>query len=168
MSIDVAMRLDALEKANAELRARLEALEAATGLFASDKDMGSQYGDPVVRLDLRDWRGPKCKGKRYSQCPAEFLDMLADYLAYSAANPKPGGEKYAKGNALDAKRARSWARRNRAGLPPAPAQTAAPQFPGDPVPSFDAPAFGAAAAWENDANEDWGAPEVKDEFGGPL
>lgn len=87
----------------AELRQRIEILERATGLFATDADLDGQYGDPSVRLNPKSWRGPSFIGKRFSQCPPEFLDAMAGYL------------KYARGNGLDAKRARGWARRKRLG-----------------------------------------------------
>lgn len=99
----------------AALRARIEALEGATGLFASDKDMAGPKGDPIVRFEPRGWRGATHKDKHYSECSPEFLDALAEQLSWSAANPREGKEKYASYDKLDAARARSWARRLRAG-----------------------------------------------------
>lgn len=100
----------------AELRQRVELIERASGLFADDRDLDGQYGDPQVKFMPRDWRGKNVVGLRFSECPTEFLDMLAESLAWSAANPREGKEKFAKYNAADARRARGWARRIRLGI----------------------------------------------------
>lgn len=113
----------ALRAAYAELRARVAFLESHLGLYVPDEDLDRQYGDPVVRFDMKKWVGEPLKGKRFSECPPAFLDLLADYLSWAAANPRPGKEKYSEGNRKDAARARSWARRIRkqvADVRPAP------------------------------------------------
>lgn len=137
---------DDLARELAQLRDRVDALESATGLFATDGDLASNKGDPVVKFVPRDWRGPDCKGRTYSRCPAGFLDVLAETLTWMAAHPKEGKEKYAAYDAADARRARSWARRIRAGWRP-PDAPAVGEFPGDPAPAatFEAPAFEAPA-----------------------
>lgn len=145
-------RVDELEARCDALLSRLESVEAATGLFATDRDLDGTHGDPAVKFAPRDYRGPDMKGRQYSRCTPEFLDILAESLAYSAANPKEGKEKFAKYNAIDAKRARSWARRLRSGWK-APSAPEAPEFPGDPMPTvnadftadFEAPSFDAPA-----------------------
>ncbi len=96
------------------LRRRVAELERATGLYATNKELDSPGGDPVVRFAPSAWRGPSMLEKHYSECHPGFLDLLASTLTFMAENPKPGKEQYAKGNRLDAKRARSWARRIRA------------------------------------------------------
>ena len=117
--------------------ARLAALENATGLFASDKELDSAFGDPVLRFAPRAWKGDKFDGKHYSECPPELLDVLAEYLAWSAANPKPDKVKYVPYSLKDAARARGWARRKRSGWKaPAAASfddesTGAPEAPDD-------------------------------------
>ena len=57
--------------------------------IASDRDLDSQWGDPVVKArDPRDWTGAPQQGKKFSECPPEYLDMVADRLDYfSSQNP---------------------------------------------------------------------------------
>lgn len=139
----------AMREAYAKLAARVAYLEQASGLFASDKDLDDpRFGDPVVKFDVRSWRGPSYVGKRYSQCSPDFLEALAESLQYSADHPKDGREKYAAYNRKDASRARSWGRRLRSGaVPPPPearalaGETDAPQAPSFEAPAFEAPPF---------------------------
>lgn len=85
---------------------------------ASDADLDGQWGNPEVRAkDPRDWTGEPMKGRRFSECPAEYLDMLAarfDFFATKETDDKKIG--YAK---KDAARARGWAKRIRDGHVPA-------------------------------------------------
>jgi hypothetical protein len=139
----------AMREAYAKLAARVEALERLSGMFVSDKDLDDpRFGDPVVKFDVRSWRGPSYVGKKFSQCPPDFLEALAESLQYSAEHPKEGKEKYAAFNRKDAARARSWSRRIRAGVVPPPPEaralagdTEAPQAPGFEAPAFEAPPF---------------------------
>jgi hypothetical protein len=121
--------LAALKSIDASLKAianRTGTSAAPTGpSIASDADLDGQYGDPEVKAkDPRDWTGPTMRGKRFSQCPAEYLDMVADRLDYFCSQNAGGSEdeqKKAKYQRLDAARARGWAKRIRAGWkPPAP------------------------------------------------
>src|SRR5262245_48384247 len=48
------------------------------GEIASDADLDSARGDPEVRFIPKRWSGADMKGKRFSECEPEFLDMLAD------------------------------------------------------------------------------------------
>jgi hypothetical protein len=109
----------AMRAAFADLKRRVEALERASGLYASDAELDDpKWGNPVVKFMPRDWTGGDMTGKTYSECPPEFLDVLAERMAWSAANPKEGKEKYAEYDRKNAARARSWARRLRAGWRP--------------------------------------------------
>jgi hypothetical protein len=111
---------DKLRAAFSDLATRVAYLERATGLFASDKDMAGPKADPTVRFEPRSWKGPEQKGKRFSECLPEFLEQLAEALAWGADNPKDDeARKYAAGNRADARRARTWARRIRAKATPA-------------------------------------------------
>jgi hypothetical protein len=81
----------------------------------NDSVCNGPHGDPVVKAkDPRDWSGPTMKGRTFSECPPDYLDMLADRYDYFAT--KDGADekdvRYAK---LDAQRARGWAARLRAG-----------------------------------------------------
>jgi hypothetical protein len=87
---------------------------AAGGVTADDAELDGDWGNPVVRLTLKKWTGDSCKGKSYSECPVEFLDMLASTLDWMADNPQAGKDpKYVGFNRKDAARARGWAARLR-------------------------------------------------------
>jgi hypothetical protein len=93
---------------------------AAGPVVADDRDLDGKYGDPVVRFNPRDWLGESFKGRQFSECPAEFLDQLAqafDYFAKKAedSNEQYNGKPVAPFKRLDAARARGWAKRNRNG-----------------------------------------------------
>jgi len=113
---------------------------------ASDADLDSKFGDPEVRAKSpRDWTGPPMQGKHFSECPAEYLDLVADRLDYFAGQNEAERDaesmKKARYNRLDASRARGWATRIRAGYKPRPRQDAAPMEAGDPGFSDDSIPF---------------------------
>jgi hypothetical protein len=88
---------------------------------ASDEDLDSQYGNPIVKFIPRDWTGEKFQNRRMSELPAGFLDMLAETYDYFARKAEETGETTTKGQPVapykrkDAARARGWAKRVRAG-----------------------------------------------------
>ena len=97
---------------------------------APNVDLDGQHGDPIVKAKSpRDWSGPVQAGKRFSQCPPEYLLMVADRLDYftSQLGGSDEDKKKARYNALDAARARGWAARLRA----SGVATAAPVAPPD-------------------------------------
>lgn len=110
--------------------------------IASDRDLDDPrgYGNPEVKAKSpRDWTGESMQGKHFSECPAPYLDLVADRLEYFAsqndASVVEDDRKKARYNRLDASRARGWAARIRAGYV-APAQ--AEGFPSDaPLASDD-------------------------------
>lgn len=89
---------------------------ASVGAVADDRDLDSQYGDPEVRFDPKRWDGPSYVGKRYSECPSDYLDTLAGFLDWSAGKDESSGDEKKVKNASyrrrDAARARGWSRRN--------------------------------------------------------
>ena len=89
---------------------------------ANDSVCNGPHGDPVVKAkDPRDWTGPPMKGRKFSECPPEYLDLLADRYDYFATKDD-ADEKAVKYAKLDAARARGWAARLRGGwVAPAPA-----------------------------------------------
>ncbi len=96
------------------LKALIVGIKSAIGpSIAPDHDLDGGRGDPEVRLDVRDWKGAPCKGRRMSDCPPEFLEMLADTLDWMADNPREGKEKFTEQTRRDAARARGWAKRGR-------------------------------------------------------
>ena len=101
---------------------------------ATDRELDSEYGNPRLKFDPRNWKGDSCIGKSMSECPVEYLDMLAESLEWQANNPrkdKATGEinekdvKASKFKRLDAARARGWARRISNGFGQSPQQQSA-------------------------------------------
>ncbi len=77
-------------------------------------NLDDQWGDPVIKAkDPRDWAGETMQGRKFSECPAEYLDLLADRYDYFAE--REDDQKKAGYNRLDAARARGWAARIRNG-----------------------------------------------------
>jgi hypothetical protein len=80
-------------------------------------DLDGPHGDPVIKAkDPRDWTGEPMKGRKFSECPPDYLDMVAERFDYFAS--KEEDPKKAKYNRLDAARARGWAQRLRGGFKP--------------------------------------------------
>lgn len=128
MSAEIVALLTSIDASLKALVSRQGATQAAPSgapAVASDRDLDSQYGDPEVKArDPRDWTGAPMKGLRFSQCPPEYLDMVADRLDYFCsqnAGETEEDRKKIKYQKLDAARARGWAARLRAGWKPAPA-----------------------------------------------
>jgi len=88
---------------------------------ASDRELDGKYGDPQVKFNPRDWTGPSCVGRRMSECPADFLDLIAETFDYFARKAAENDERTDKGKPVaeykraDASRARGWAMRIRSG-----------------------------------------------------
>lgn len=101
------------------LKARPASAPATTGAIAPDSDLDGQWGDPDVRKDPPRWNGPSYAGRRYSQCPPEYLDVLASLFDWKAGKDDEKGtdegKKYAGYARKDAARARGWAKRLRDG-----------------------------------------------------
>lgn len=146
-SIDQSLRtlvVIAQKKAEARVTTAAASKPKPEEKIASDRDLDSQYGDPEVKFNPRDWTGEPVKGMHFSQCPAEALDMIAEAFDWFAqvADEKGeltgGGQPVAKYKRLDAARARGWAKRIREGHVPAkvaaPATTWAADPPDDDVP----------------------------------
>jgi hypothetical protein len=97
--------------------------------IASDRDLDGQWGDPELKFMPRDWTGPSYKGRRFSACPPDLLDLAAETFEYFARQADEKNERTEKGRPVseykraDAARARGWAKRMRDGKhtpPPAP------------------------------------------------
>lgn len=93
---------------------------SAGGEIATDADLDSTRGNPEVRFSPKRWSGADMKGRRYSECEPEFLDMLAETLDWFASKDDEAnavdknGNPKSKWGRLDASRARGWSRRLRA------------------------------------------------------
>jgi hypothetical protein len=101
--------------------------------IAPDSDLDSQYGNPVIKTkDPRDWGGDSMMGRKFSECPADYLDLVASRLDYFAEKADAEGKTTGSGkpvgpyNRKDAARARGWAKRIRSGrVVQRPSQTGA-------------------------------------------
>lgn len=129
-ALAVLRSIDATLKAMLALAQQRTARVAAAQpkAVASDRDLDGKYGDPVVNMkDPRDWTGPPMKGRRFSECPADYLDLLAERFDYFAQKADDEHEEYngkpvAPYRRTDAARARGWAKRIRTGTPVAASQ----------------------------------------------
>ncbi len=113
------------------------------GAVASDADLDGQFGDVTIRKDPPRWTGESYAGRKYSECPPDYLDSLAGFLDWCADREEvtAGKEKYAAYSRRDAGRARGWAVRMRArGAVAAPAAPAA-DYPPDWDEAADAAHF---------------------------
>ncbi len=109
--------LTLLRSIAADMRELVTIAKARRASTEPTVDLDSQHGDPVVKAkDPRDWAGDSMQARKFSECPPEYLDLLAaryDYFAEREADAKK--KKY---NQLDAARARGWAARLRNGWTP--------------------------------------------------
>ena len=143
-SIDQSLRtLVVIAQKKAEARVTTAASKPGPAV-ASDHDLDGQYGDPVVKAkDPRDWTGEPMNGRRFSECPPEYLEMVAERLDYFAGQAEASGELATNGKPaaqykrLDAARARGWAKRIREGTHvPAKAPDTATDWESDPDVGF--------------------------------
>lgn len=81
--------------------------------MATDRALDAANGDPTVKFSPRRWEGDSFNGCPYSECPADFLEILGEALAYSATHPKVGKENFAAENARCSSLAYGWAARKR-------------------------------------------------------
>jgi len=124
-SIDQSLRtLVTIAQRKAEERVKSAASTPPSGgqKIASDSDLDGQYGDPVIKAkDPRDWSGPSMVGLHFSDCPADYLDLVAERLDYFAEKAEAEDKRTSSGkpvapfNRSDAARARGWAERIRSG-----------------------------------------------------
>ncbi len=128
------------------------------GRLATDAEMDGAQGDPVVTFDPKGWRGtgPGAKGLRYSACSWQFLEFWADVLESMAATPAEGKEKYVKSNLRDARRARTWSQRIKAGWTPPPAPPRPEYAPRDGA--ANGGGYGAASGGYGSYNAGTAAP----------
>lgn len=120
---------DVLKSIDASLKQMLARMPVAPPAVAPDSDLDGQWGDPIVRAkDPRDWTGESQLGKPFSECPAEYLELVAARLDFFAEKAEAegtlttGGKPVAPYNRRDAARARGWAARIRNGYKPPSAE----------------------------------------------
>lgn len=122
-ALDVLRSIDATLKAMLALaqQRQVQARAAQPKAVASDRDLDGKYGDPIVKFKPRDWTGPEFKNRRFSECPPEFLDQLAQAFDWFAEQAEARREMTDRGKPVadykrqDAARARGWAKRVRDG-----------------------------------------------------
>jgi hypothetical protein len=114
--------LVALRSIDASLKELLAIAKAtAPKPVAPDRDLDGQYGNPELKFMPRDWTGISYKGSRFSECPADLLEMIAETFDYFAQQAEANHEQTGSGKPVapykrqDAARARGWARRIRNG-----------------------------------------------------
>lgn len=98
----------------------------AAGGLANDYEMSGEHGDPMVtKRDPPRWQGESYVGKKFSECPADYLETLASFLDWKASKTEeendPARVKFAAYDRKDARRARTWAHRKANGHVAAPA-----------------------------------------------
>ena len=130
-------RFNAVMQRLAAVEARLAVLEAGGGArasvassstgggVASDRDLDSEWGDPVVKKDPKRWidgGGDSYASCRMSQCPSDYLNALANLYDWQADKDEESNASYVNNagktvftapfKRKDAARARGWAKRN--------------------------------------------------------
>ena len=140
-SIDLSLRtLVVIAQKKAEARVTQGATKSVAA-EATDRDLDGDYGDPIVKAKSpRDWTGEPMLGRKFSECPPEYLELVAERLDYFAERDEATNELASNGkpkayySRLDAARARGWAKRIREGKVPvqaAPAPTTWAEPPED-------------------------------------
>lgn len=134
MSTNGDQAITLLRSIDASLKQLLREMRAAKPPeMATDQELDGPHGNEIVKFLPRDWNGQDCKGSRMSDCPAEFLDQLADAYAYFARKNDEHDAKTDTGvlksiyDRRSERRARAWAARLRNGWAPS-AETG---FPSD-------------------------------------
>lgn len=96
----------------AALRRRVVYLEKVLELFVDERELEDNRNDPAVAIEARGWpNADDWKGKRFSECPPDFLDHLAGALrSMSEREPKEGARDFRKQNRRQSALARTWAR----------------------------------------------------------
>lgn len=117
--------LESIDASLKELLRQSKARQAsAPKPVASDRDLDGPHGDPTVKFNPRDWTGPSFKGRRFSECPPDFLDLVAQAFDYFGDQAEQKNERTDRGKPVadfkraDAARARGWAKRMRDGRAP--------------------------------------------------
>ena len=109
--------LDRVEQKLATNTARPSAAKATAQAVepADDATLDGERGDPIVKWDPKyGWDGPSYAGSRFSECPADYLEVVAQAREASAA--KKTDPQKADWDRQEAAVARGWARRIRAKL----------------------------------------------------
>jgi len=96
----------------------------AGGGTATASELDDKYGDPVIKRDPKRWTGDSFAGLHYSETSPEYLDCVAEFKDWQADQDDQAGAKDGRGKPKswwgrkDARLARGWAARLRAGWKP--------------------------------------------------
>lgn len=126
-------RIDELQAAIKRIEAKMSS-GGAGGDVATDRDLDGPHGDQVVRKDPKRWptENGSFVGCKWSECPPDYLDVLAGFREWQAQQDDKKGDDDSKRKAsfarLDAKRMRGWAQRKRNGWR-APVNSTGGDFP---------------------------------------
>lgn len=144
--------IDLLRSIDTSLKALVSAVQplvmqvraAQPKAVASDRDLDGKYGNPELKFAPRDWTGANYKGRRFSECPADLLDLVAETFDFFAKQAEAKDERANNGTPIaeykraDAARARGWAKRIRDGK----------HSPHEPI------AVGVTARWAQEGESD--------------
>lgn len=98
-----------------------QASAALPSPIATDAELDHEKADEKIKCSPRDWSGADFKGRTMSECPADFLELYAEMMAYFAGKNDERCEKTDRGtpkSVFDRKSerlARGWALRIRSG-----------------------------------------------------
>lgn len=128
--------IDLLRSIDASLKQLLAQSRGPAGpkAIASDRDLDGKWGNPELKFNPRDWTGPSHKGRKFSECPPELLDLVAETFDYFARKADENNERTDRGKPVaefkraDAARARGWAKRMRTGACHKPVTTPATEW----------------------------------------
>lgn len=117
--IDRLEKIERKTQAYDEILSRISACFSPQGVEGADVDdsLSGRYDDPVILKDPPGWKGETCAGKKYSECPAKYLEDLAGFLDWAAKDDKKKNNLTSAGKPRyvyrmkDAERARKWAKR---------------------------------------------------------
>jgi hypothetical protein len=124
----IAQARSLLDDAEARLTGQPVQRTATKGLPApaDDADLDGQYGNPVVHKDPPKWTGQTYAGAPFSDCPPDYLRILADLLVWRAGKADEegrttkGGKPQSEFLRKDAARALGWMQRNERKAAPRP------------------------------------------------
>lgn len=124
--VRIAMALERLASAaETFVKASKPKVEHVSVEAASDSELDGLHGDPLIKYGLKEryWAQPDPhQGRRYSECPIEYLRKTVEYLKgsvrYYEENDSDENRKKARYNRLDCARALGWIRRKEAGWKP--------------------------------------------------
>jgi hypothetical protein len=113
------------------------------GAVASVGDLEGRFGNPKVRRDPKRWAGDSYVGALYSECPSDYLLVLAESLEYFAEkdSKKPDAKMHNNGtfywryDMQNAALARGWSSQNRGKTLPPPQASSSTQSDADEMAS---------------------------------